>query len=486
MKRMIYAVVLAVAVVGLVVVVRAALLKPPATVTVPATPIPLDNAGALNRFIGAIRIPTESQFQKPPDQVAIGKFRDYLQQSFPRVHATMQREVLPDGAVLFTWKGRDTSLAPVVLMGHMDVVPVPAEALPLWKHPPYSGDNAEGFIWGRGTLDDKIHVLSLLEAAETLIGQGFTPARTILFAFGDDEENGGNYGALKIVQLLQSRGVHPDFVVDEGGIVIKGMVPGVDRPLAMIGVTEKGILDVELTTKSAGGHSSAPPEHTAIGELARALTRLEAHPFPASLTLAEREQFTTVAPYMPFSQRMVLGNLWLFRPLVVRMGIRDPEQAGAFRTTTAETIVSGGFKSNALPPSARAVVNFRILPGETTDSVIERVKKIVDDPNVRVQQLDGFTARNPSPISPTDSNGYKALEKSIHQLFPDAIISPYQLNAATDSSYYTALTPNVYRFLALEADPSVLTQIHGLNERVAPEKYLKTVQFMAQFMQNIQ
>jgi carboxypeptidase PM20D1 len=485
MKKIGYSLLLAVLVVALVVVVRASLLKAPAISAVPATPVALDNSGALQRFVGAIRIPTESQFEQPPDQAAMSKLRDYLKQSFPLVHSTMQREVLPDGALLFTWKGQDQALDPVILMGHMDVVPVPAEALPLWKHAPYSGDNADGFIWGRGTLDDKIHVLSLLEAAETLIGRGFTPRRTILFAFGDDEENGGAYGAQKIVKLLQERLVHPDFVVDEGGIVIRGAIPGINRPLALIGVTEKGILDAELTTKGVGGHSSAPPRHTAIGELSMALTRLEAHPFPASLTVAEKEQYATLAPYMPFSQRVVLGNLWLFSPLVVKMGIKDPEQAGAYRTTTAETIVSGGFKSNALPPSARAVVNFRILPGETADSVLNRVRKIVDDPGVTVSALNPATTRDPSPISPVDSNGYKALETSIHQLFPDAIVSPYQLNAATDSSFYTALTPNVYRFLAVEADPSVLTQIHGLNERIAPEKYLKTVQFMAQLIQNI-
>jgi carboxypeptidase PM20D1 len=485
MKRIGYAVMLAVLAVAVVVVVRAALLKPAAVSVTPATPVVLDNAGALQRFVGAIRIPTESRFEQPPDQAAMTKLRDYLQQSFPRVHRTMQREVLPDGALLFTWKGRDPGLAPVILMGHMDVVPVPAEALPQWKHAPYSGDMADGFIWGRGTLDDKIHVLSLLEAAETLIGGGFTPARTILFAFGDDEENGGNYGAQKIVKLLQERGVHPEFVVDEGGVIIRGAIPGITRPVALIGVAEKGILDVELKTTGVGGHSSAPPRHTAIGELSMALTKLEAHPFPGSLTVAEKEQFATLAPYMPFSKRIVLANLWLFGPVIVKMGLRDPEQAGAFHTTTAETIVSGGFKSNALPPSARAVVNFRILPGETTASVIERVRRIIDDPGVSVASLSSFTARDPSPISPVDSNGFQTLTTSIHQVFPDAIVSPYQLNAATDSSYYTVLTPNVYRFLAVEADTSVLTMIHGLNERIAPEKYLKTVQFTAQLIQNI-
>ena len=240
MKKVGALLIFAILVVAIVVIARAALLKPMATSAPPATPIALDDAGAIERFVAAIRIPTESQFGQPPDQAAMGRFRDQLQQSFPRVHATMQREVLPDGGLLFTWKGRDPSLAPVILMGHMDVVPVPAEALPLWKHPPYSGDEADGFIWGRGTLDDKIHVLSLLEAAETLIGRGFAPPRTILLAFGDDEENGGKYGAQKIVKLLGDRGVHPDFVVDEGGVIISGMVPGIPRPIALIGMRKKG------------------------------------------------------------------------------------------------------------------------------------------------------------------------------------------------------------------------------------------------------
>ncbi len=485
MKKVGAVLLVAILAVAVVVVVRAALLKPPAVSAPPATPIALDDAGALQRFIAAIRIPTESQFGQPPDQAAMSKLRDQLQQSFPRVHATMQREVLPDGALLFTWKGRDPSLAPVILMGHMDVVPVPAEALPLWKHPPYSGDNADGFIWGRGTLDDKIHVLSLLEAAETLIGRGFTPPRTILFAFGDDEENGGNYGAQKIVKLLRDHGVHPNFVVDEGGIVISGMVPGIDRPLALIGIAEKGIVDVQLSTTGVGGHSSAPPAHTAIGVLSAALTKLEKHPFPASITSAQREEYAAIAPYMPFSKRLVLANLWLFGPLIVHMGMKDPETAGSFHTTTAETMINGGFKSNALPPSAKAIVNFRILPGETADSVLDRVRRIVKDPAVSVSAPDVNETRNPSPISPIDSDGFHLLSTSIHQTFPDAIVSPFLLTAATDSSFYTTLTPNVYRFLAVESDASVLAMIHGLNERIAPEKYLKTVQFTAQLIQNI-
>src|SRR5271166_1293970 len=274
---------LGIAGVAAVVLVRTVLSRPDAVSVPPATPIPLDNEGAVQRFVGAIRIPTVSKSGQPPDQEAMGTLRDYLEQNFPRVHATMKREVLPDGALLFKWTGRDPAQRPVILMGHMDVVPASAETLHEWKHPPFSGEVADGFIWGRGTLDDKIHVLSLLEAAESLIGQGFTPARTILFAFGDDEEVGGQYGAQKIVQLLKDRGTQPEFVLDEGGLIVSGVVPGLSKPLAVVGTAEKGYLDVALSTTGRGGHSSEPPPHTAIGQLSAAITKLENNQFPSSM-----------------------------------------------------------------------------------------------------------------------------------------------------------------------------------------------------------
>jgi carboxypeptidase PM20D1 len=334
-------------------------------------------------------------------------------------------------------------------------------------------------------MDDKVHVLSLLEAAETLIGRGFVPARTILFAFGDDEENEGKYGAKEIVALLKSRGVHPGFVIDEGGLIVQGVVPGVDKPVAIIGTAEKGVLDAVLTTHGAGGHSSAPPNHTAIGELSAALAKIEENPFHATLTPVTEQQYATLAPSLPFSKRLVLANLWLFKPLVIYSALGNPEQAGNFHTTIAEDLVSGGFKENALPTSARAVVNFRILPGDTTAGILERLRRTVDDPGVMIADETPNDIRDPSPISPTDSEGYKTLSTTIRQEFPDAIVAPNLLNAATDSTFYTVLTPNVYRFLAVEGDASVLAMIHGINERIPPEKYLKTVEFTVQLMENI-
>ncbi|QHN02234.1 M20/M25/M40 family metallo-hydrolase [Granulicella sp. WH15] len=485
MKRLVSLLLLVILVLALIALTRAALLKPQSIPTASMTPIALDNDGAIKRFIGAIQIPTESKSEQPPDLAVMQQMHSYLQQSFPKVHATLQREVLPDGALLYTWKGKDPSAKPVILMGHFDVVPAAAETLSQWKHSPYSGDVADGFIWGRGTIDDKIHVLSLLEAAETMIGKGFTPSRTILFAFGDDEENGGSHGAVNIVKLLQQRGVQPEFVVDEGGMVVTGATPGLTMPLALIGTSEKGILGLTLSTTGTGGHSSEPPPHTAIGQLSAAITKLEAHPMPASLPSVLTDQYAAVAPYLPFSKRLLLANLWLFKPLIISQGLKNQTQAGNFHTTTAVDMISGGFKDNALPTSARAVVNFRILPGDTAATVTDHVRKVINDPGVSVS-AGSFAQRDPSPISPLDSAGYRTLSTTIHQLFPEAVIVPNLLNAATDSSYYTVLTPNVYRFLALEIDTSVLGQIHGINERVAPDKYLKTVQFNAQLLKNIQ
>lgn len=467
-------------VVLLIVFTRAAMMKPETFSVAPTTPTTLDDSGAIQRFAGAIRIATVSEAGKPPNPAVMLSFRNYFQQNFPRVHATMKREVLPDGALLFTWEGSDPTKLPVILMGHMDVVPAFQ-----WKHGPFSGDIAEGSIWGRGTIDDKIQVLASLEAAESLIAAGFTPAHTILFAFGCDEENGGAFGAQKIVKLLQSRGVRAEFVLDEGGFVVSHVIPGLERPIALIGTAEKGYVDFTLTTKGKAGHSSSPPPHTAIGQLSTALSKLENNQAPASMPEGVRQQFETLEPYLPFAPRLVLANLWLFKPLVIAFGARSPEFANSFRTTIAETMFNSGFKENALPAEARAVINFRILPGETADTVAERIRKTVNDPGVTIANNNSEGTRNPSPISPTTSTGYQTLATTIRQLFPDAIVCPFLLTAATDSSYYYVLSPNVYRFLAVEGDAAILTMMHGANEHISTDSYIKAVAFYAQLIRNI-
>jgi carboxypeptidase PM20D1 len=485
LKR-ILAVLFSILLVLVAVLVTRTLLLRPQTGSVPAVQcITFDEPSAIQRLAAAIRIPTVSQTGHPIDAEAMAQLRDLLQSSFPRVNAVLTREVLPSGSVLYTWKGRNPAAEPVILTGHLDVVPVDPSTENRWQHPPFSGDVADGSIWGRGTLDDKGSVVAMMEAAEALLAQGFTPERTVIFAFGDDEENGGQQGAAGIVRLLQSRGIHAHFVVDEGGAVASGFVPGLNSPIAVIGVGEKGYLSLKLSTMAAGGHSSEPPPHTAIGELAAGLTRLEADPFPGSLPDPTRAQLLSIAPYLPFVQRLALANLWLTRPLIVSMGLKDSAQAGGYRTTTAITMISGGTKDNVLPTEAQAVVNLRILPSETVESVTNGVRSRLDDPKIAITNADPDSVINPSPVSPTNTEGFRALITTIRQLYPTAITSPYLVQAATDARHYYALSPNVYRFAPMEADETIFAMIHGFNEHITTANYIHFVEFEAQLLKNI-
>ena len=248
---------------------------------------------------------------------------------------------------------------------------------------------------------------------------------------------------------------------------------------------EKGYLSVKLSTTGAGGHSSEPPPHTAIGRLASGLARLEAHPFPGSIPGPSKDLLLSVAPYLPFSKRLVLANLWLTKPLVIRAGLKNEKQAGAYHTTTAEDMVSGGIKDNVLPTEAHAVVNFRILPGESVDSVMEGIRTRIADSGIAVENANAGSARNPSPVSPSDTDGYRELATTIRQCYASAAISPYLVQVATDSSYYYALSPNVYRFNPIEAGSMTLTMIHGFNEHITIANYIQFVKFEAQLIRNI-
>lgn len=482
MKRLLLLFLLILAVVLAVAVARTLALRPQTTASSAPEPLPVDATAAIARFAGAIRIPTISEPEQAPNQAALAAFRAYLQTSFPRVHATLQREIVGDGALLYTWKGSDPSLSPMLLMGHMDVVPVEPGTESRWTHPPYSGQVADGYVWGRGAMDDKAAVMSLMEAAEALLARGFTPRRTILFAFGDDEENDGN-GAVAIVALLKSRNIHPEFVMDEGGSVVRGMLSGVRGDVAMVGIAEKGIVSLQLTSHAAGGHSSRPPKQTAIGILSKAIVRLEAHQMPARMSPVTAEMFDALAPQMSFRQRFLFANRWLFQPLLVRSLAASSSSSPMVRTTTAVTIIHGGVKDNVLPSQAVAVVNYRILPGDTVNSVIAHTRDTIADPRVDVS-IYPASVDNPRAISPTRGPEFALLRRTIQSYFPDTAVVPYLLVARTDSVQYYAVTPNVYRFFPGVRVETDMERVHGTNERMATAEYLKAVQFMARLMQS--
>lgn len=424
---------------------------------------------------GAIKFATISRQDSGPELVPMRALHGYLAQTVPRTYATLAHEVVAPASLLFEWKGSDTTLEPIVMMSHLDVVPVEAGSEGAWTHPPFSGDIAEGFVWGRGTLDDKVGVLSTLEAVEALIARGYHPRRTVYLAFGDDEETDG-HGAGAIVALLKSRGVHPLVAIDEGSAIIRGVISGVARPAALIGIAEKGHMSVQLTVMATGGHSSMPPPQTAVGVLAQAIDRLEKHPLPAHLNGAAEEMLGQLGREMPLGARAMMANLWLTRPLVTRMLAASPVTNASLRTTTAPTMIQGSPKENVLPIRALAIVNFRIIPGETPTRVIDHVREVVDDSRVVVTIVGAATP--PSPVSSTTSASYRILARDITVLEPAAIVAPSLVVAATDSRQYGGYARDVYRFLPMQIGPTDLERIHGTNERIGIHDYARGVAFM--------
>ncbi len=368
-------------------------------------------------------------------------------------------------------------------MAHQDVVPIEPGTEGEWRYRPFGGELADGFIWGRGAMDDKGSLVAILEAVETLLARGFRPKRSIHLVFGHDEELGGERGAGAVAELLKSRGVRPFFVLDEGGALADGFLPGLDRPIATVGVAEKGAASVEIEVKVEGGHSSVPPRQTAIGILSRALVRLEDNPLPGGIQGPFRDTLLTVGPEMSFSRRLVLANLWLFGPLVEWQLSRVPAADSMMRTSTAVTIIDGGVKSNVLPSKATAVVNFRIAPGDTVQGVLDHVRRVTFDPRVSV--AEARETREPSPVSSTDSEGYRLVERTIRQIFPEAIVAPYLLPGGTDSRHFTALTPDVYRFGPIRVGSDDLRRAHGTDERVSVDVLAKMVAFYLRLLASL-
>jgi carboxypeptidase PM20D1 len=449
--------------------------------------VAVDSVGAIARLAGAVKFQTVSfeEGTQPPDSAAFRALHEHLRVSFPLVHQRLTREIVAGLSLLYSWPGTDTTLAPVVLMGHLDVVPVIPGTEGQWTQPPYGGVVADGFIWGRGTLDDKVSVLAVLEGAEGALRASFQPKRTVYFAFGHDEEVGGSSARALKAELLK-RGIKPPaLVLDEGGAIMPGSVVGTRGTVALVGASEKGFLSLQLTVRGTGGHSSTPPPHTAIGRLAAAITRLEGEPFPLVLDGPAKEMMERLRGGMPYAQRLALSNLWLFGPLVTRGMAQQPASAAMLRTTTAVTIINGGVKANVLPIEARATVNFRIRPGETMASVTDYVKRVIADTGVHVEPV-GFRT-DPSPVSDAHGTGFAAIEKSLREVFPESglVVTPYLVTGGTDARNWSDVSNQTFRFLAAPMTADALTRAHGTNERVGVGGYVTAVRFYERLLRNV-
>jgi carboxypeptidase PM20D1 len=439
-----------------------------------------------HRLGAALRFHTVSTPEPAgPSAEAFRELHAFLEKEFPRAHDELKKELINKFTLLFTWEGSDPELDPVLLMAHQDVVPVDPETEAEWIYPPFSGKVAEGFVWGRGALDVKSGMMGILEAVEILLGEGFRPRRTVLLAFGHDEEIGGTQGAARVAETLRSRNVRLEYVLDEGGGLLEGVIPGVSRPVALVGIAEKGYLSLELTVSAIGGHSSLPPKSTATGILSRALVRLEEGVFPARTHFLEG-MFKPLLPGMSLTQRVVFANLWLLRPLVARAMCKYPKMNAEIRTTAAVTLLRGGVKENVVPEKVSALVNFRIMPGETVASVMERARKIIADDRVGIKAQDN--AIEPSPVTEVQSGAYALLVKTIRQAAREKTlaVAPYLVTGGTDSRYFAGLSGNVFRFLFNRMKKEDLARLHGCNERISVENYLQAIEFYRFLLKNSQ
>jgi carboxypeptidase PM20D1 len=485
MRKFLLVFLVAIGLLGALIFVRAATFASRQMRVAPAPPIPLDQRAIVGRLSEAIKLKTVS-LQSPSDAGAaeFQRFHDLLANSFPLAHARLARETVNDFSLLFTWKGKNPELKPILLIAHMDVVPVDPASEKSWSHPPFAGQVADGFIWGRGAMDDKASLMAILEAVEILLAASFTPERTLYLAFGHDEEIGGNGGAAKIAASLRSRGVELEFVLDEGMGILRGLVDGLKSPVALIGIAEKGYLSVRLITESPGGHSSIPPNRSAIGFVSRAVQRLEETPFSAKLAGPTRLMLDFLGPELPWNMRLVLANLWLFEPLVSRQLALSPFTNAVLRTTVAPTIFQAGVRENVLPAEASAVINVRIRPGDTIAGTLTQMQKTIDDPKVRLVPL--MNQIEPSPVSDIDSPSFKVLQKSIAEMAPGVVIAPSLLVAATDSRHYASVTKNVFRFSPITLSPQDAERYHGVDERISIQDYERCVRFYMQLIRNSQ
>jgi carboxypeptidase PM20D1 len=421
----------------------------------------LDADAAAARLAELIRIPTVSS--RDPDEVdadAFERFRQRLTELYPLTHRVLERELLGEGALLYRWRS-GTDDPPLVLMAHYDVVPVAGQD---WTDDPFSGRIEDGAVHGRGAIDDKGSLVAILEAVESLLAAGFTPARDVYLSFGNDEEVFG-VGAQLAVEAFRARRITPWAVLDEGGAVVTGMFPGVPVPMAVVGLAEKGLLDVDLVTTDPGGHASAPSRDGAPARLARAILRLEASPFPARLSDVVLAMVDACGRHAPGAYRALFAHAAQLRPALAAVLARASREGNAMvRTTVAITELEGSKAANVLATRARAHANIRIALGETVQSTVERLRRVIDDPAVELHVVGG---NDPSPVSRTDNAAFALIGHAVRSVYPDAVVTPYVMVQASDARHFSAISDSVYRFMPFDVTREELAALHAANERIS-------------------
>ncbi len=466
-----------------VVLVRTVLHQPRQPPADALPPLEIDELAVARRLGEAVRFQTVSNERgEALASKEFTAFLDWLAATYPRAHAAMTVERVAGYSLLLEWKGSDPSLEPVLLTGHYDVVPIAPGSEGAWTHPPFSGELADGAVWGRGTTDDKGAVIAQMEAVTSLLERGVAPARTIYFSFGHDEEVGGERGAANVVRRFKERGVQLAWSLDEGSFVFDGMFPGVDPLLAVVNVAEKGFLTLEIVARSTGGHSSMPPRETAVGLLAEAVERLVANPLPGGLEGLAAELFDTASRHMGLARRIPFANLWLFRgPVEARLG-ELPFGNALLRTTTAPTMLAAGNKANVLPPEAVATVNFRIHPRDSVEGVLAHVRALLPEDAYEVRVPEG-PVREPSPVSSWESEGFALIARALRETFEGVVVAPGLMVAGSDSRHYGEVARDAYRFNPMIVTADDLTGFHGTNEHLRTDRLAAAVRAYARILE---
>jgi carboxypeptidase PM20D1 len=444
----------------------------------PAAPV-VDTEAAAARLGAAIRFQTVSH--QNPAQNQRGEWEQlqaWLVSTYPRAHAGMRRELVAGNAMLYTWSGSDASLQPIILMAHQDVVPVTAGTERDWKYPPFSGQVAEGAVWGRGSMDDKGSLIAIFEAIEQLVASGFKPRRSVLLVSGADEEQGGA-GARAIAGLLATRQPRALFALDEGSLVITD-APVTNKPLILIGVAEKGYATLKVSATASGGHSSMPPRDLATIALAKAVVAINERQFPLELRSPASDTLDALAAGGPMALRMAAANTWLFGARIRRQFGATPAGAAALHTTIAPTMLAGSPMENVLPQVATALINYRIAPWNSTGEVMERARTAVGDLPVSLSW--DSPPREPSPVSSSRSLGWKLIRAAAEAQDPHTPVAPYLVVAATDGRSFAAVSDDVYRFFPARLATSEVGMIHGSNEHLTLDNLARMIRFYSQLI----
>ncbi len=464
--------------------VKAALYVPEKKDYGKATEEKVDAKRAQDNLSKAISIPTISYPDKADiDFTQFEKFHKFLEESYPLIHKNLTKEVVQEASLIYRWKGTRDDLEPIALLAHQDVVPISEGTEQDWTYAPFSGHNDGEFIWGRGALDMKNHLVGVMDAVETLLEEGFQPERDVYLLFGQDEEvvASEDGGAKNIMYTLRDRGIHLDSVLDEGGAIIPVNVKGVlnNKELVGIGVAEKGYTDFEITVNAKGGHSSQPPVHSGLGELANVIKDLENNQFKAELMPFVKELFSNIGRNCSYPARLVMCNLNYLHPLLKFGMTKLPFTACLVRTTTAVTMAQGSPAANVLPQKSSITVNFRQMPGVTVADVEKHIRKVCRNKDIEVKVLK---AKEASKFSPTDSRAFKIMEEIIKQDNKDAIVAPYLVMGGTDACYYEPICENIYRYAPYRVSVELLRCTHGTNERIPVDTVASAVAFFKRYI----